>query len=194
MKMTSNGLAEGSLPFDPQAATVGIGGTVWAVGIAGAVGIVDGVRGKRRAVAVYLVHLVCLVYLVHLVCLVCFVISFIGSNESDRPNKPDRPKRLERPDRLERHQRNQTDKQGAEGLPALKGLAVESESYGLALRSPRSSAEAERGSGRISRTRTIIHMASLRKAGQQVRRAYSSTGARRKRGRTCSCHRLVLVT
>ena len=37
-------------------------------------------------------------------------------------------------------------------------------------------------------------MASLRSTGQQVRSAYSSTGERRKRGSTCSCHRLVLVT
>ena len=35
-----------SLPFDPQAAAVGIGGAVGAVGIAGAEGIVDGVLGE----------------------------------------------------------------------------------------------------------------------------------------------------
>ena len=57
-------LASRSLPFDPQAAAVGIGRAAGAVGIARAEGIVDGVLGERRAVAVdlvYLVYLVCLV-------------------------------------------------------------------------------------------------------------------------------------
>ena len=44
-------LVSRSLPFDPQAAAVGIGRAVGTVGIAGAVGIVDGVLGIRRAVA-----------------------------------------------------------------------------------------------------------------------------------------------
>ena len=39
-----------SLPLNPQAAAVGIGGTVWTVGTARPKGIVDGVRGKRGAV------------------------------------------------------------------------------------------------------------------------------------------------
>ena len=55
MKMTSNGLAEGSLPFDPQAAAVGISRAAGTVGIAGAEGIVDGVLGERRAVAAVVV-------------------------------------------------------------------------------------------------------------------------------------------
>lgn len=42
------------------------------------------------------------------------------------------------------------------GLPAPKGLAVESESYGLALRSPRYSAEAERGHRTRKRSRSGI--------------------------------------
>ena len=48
-------LVSRSLSFDPQAAAVGIGGTVGAIWAAGPEGIVDGVRRKRRAVAVYLV-------------------------------------------------------------------------------------------------------------------------------------------
>ena len=39
---------------------------------------------------------------------------------------------------------------GLNGLPAPKGLAVESESNGLALRSPRSSAWTERGSEQLN--------------------------------------------
>jgi hypothetical protein len=42
-------LASRSLPFDPQAAAVGIRGTAGAIGIPGAEGIVDRVRGERRA-------------------------------------------------------------------------------------------------------------------------------------------------
>ena len=44
-------LVSRSLPFDPQAADVGIARAVGTVGIPGAVGIVDGVLGERKAVA-----------------------------------------------------------------------------------------------------------------------------------------------
>ena len=44
-------LASRSLPFDPQAAAVGIGRTVGTIRTASPEGIVDGVRRERRTVA-----------------------------------------------------------------------------------------------------------------------------------------------
>ena len=48
-----------SLPFDPQAAAIGIGRTVGTIRTAGAELVIDRVGRKGRAVAVYPVYLVC---------------------------------------------------------------------------------------------------------------------------------------